>query len=134
MGITAIFKALTGGLTKDVGAILDDVITSKEERMDAERKITESIMNNSQAMEQQLTDRHANDMKSDNPLAKSVRPFTLLFILGFTTMLAFTDGNIADVQIKDHYISVIESWGSLVFMFYFGSRGAEKIFKTINQK
>lgn len=134
MGIKAIFQALTGGLMKDVGGILDDLTTSKEERMEAERKLTEAIMRHTQDSEQQLTDRHANDMKSDSWIAKAIRPATMVTIVVSTITMAITDGNIGGVTIKDHYITLLEAWGSLTFMFYFGSRGAEKIFKTINKK
>lgn len=134
MGIKAIIDLLGGGLVKQVGSILDDVITSKEERVEVETKLTEAINKSLQESEQQLTDRHANDMKSDNWLAKSVRPATLVFIIAFTAMMAITDGNIGDITIKSNYVSVIEGWGSLVFAFYFGSRGVEKVFTTINKK
>lgn len=133
IGIKSILKALGGNIIKDVGGILDDVITSKEERMDAELRLTEAVMKSTLDGEQQLTDRHANDMKSDNWLAKSIRPLTLAVIVIFTLSIAYIDGNVGEITIKDHYVSLMENWGESVFIFYFGSRGVEKVLNTINQ-
>ena len=133
MGIKAILQALSGGLIKQVGKILDDTITSKEERLEAEHKLSETIFNQTLQYESELTNRHSADMKSDNWFSKSIRPVTLAFTVLLITALAFTDGNITGFKIKEHYITVIEGWGSLAFMFYFGSRGVEKVFNIIRK-
>ena len=133
MGIREILQALSGGLIKQVGKILDDTTLSKEERMVAENKLSETIFNQTLQYETELTNRHDADMKSDNWLSKSIRPLTLAFTVVLITALAFTDGNIKEFEIKEHYITVIEGWGSLAFMFYFGSRGVEKVFDIIRK-
>ena len=82
MGIlTEIFSSGAEGLVKGVGDVLDDLTTSKEERLAAEQKIKELISNYEVEMEKTVTDRWKSDMDSDSWLAKNVRPMVLIFLL-----------------------------------------------------
>jgi hypothetical protein len=130
--LKTIFSALTGGLVKEVGQILDDTITSKEERLTAQQKLTETLSKLVDDSQQTLTDRHSADMKSDNWLSKSIRPFTLTFTIMMIAFLSFTDGNFGEFTVKPTYIEVLEGWGSLAFAFYFGSKAVERTFSIIN--
>ena len=82
-------------------------------------------------MEQFASDRHEKDMVSDNWLSKSVRPmlvisFVVLFII-FSLMSA--NGIMIDATLID----ILKSWGTMGIMFYFTSRGAEKVVKAAAQ-
>lgn len=78
---------------------------------------------------EQITER----LKSDNEhlVTRLVRPISygLMFILFMACI--FLDGNVGDFQIDKAYIPVINSLFGTMTIFYFGSRGIEKVFKTI---
>jgi hypothetical protein len=131
--IKTIFQALTGGLVKQVGDILDETITSKEERLTAQQKLTDTLTQFATDQESNLTERHKNDMTSDSWLSKSIRPLTLAFTIIAITVMSFTDGNIGDFKVKPNYIEVLQGWGALAFTFYFGSKAVERTFKIVNQ-
>ena len=81
---------------------------------------------------QELTER----LKSDNEhnITRLVRPITygLMFILFISIVIL--DGNIGEFVIKTSYIPVIESLFTTMTVFYFGSRGLEKMMKTFKSK
>ena len=61
-------KLLSGGaadLVKNVGGVIDSLHTSKEEKLEAERKIKELIANYEVEMEKNITARWEADLKSD---------------------------------------------------------------------
>ena len=75
---------LSGGaaeLVKGVGGVIDNLHTSKEEKLEAERKIKEIIANHEIEMEKTITDRWKSDMASDSWMSKNVRPLVLIFLL-----------------------------------------------------
>ena len=66
---------LSGGaadLVKGVGGVIDNLHTSKEEKLEAERKIKELIANYEVEMEKNITARWEADLKSDSWLSKNV--------------------------------------------------------------
>jgi hypothetical protein len=77
------------------------------------------------AEQQNLTDRHAADMRSDSWLSKNIRPMTLIFILAgyftFAMMSAFGKDT------NESYVQLLGQWGMLIMSFYFGGRTLEKI-------
>ena len=72
--LTNLFSGGAAELVKGVGGVLDNLTTSKEEKLEAERKIQELIANHEAKMEQNITDRWSADMNSDSWLSKNVRP------------------------------------------------------------
>ena len=79
--LTNLFSGGAAELVKGVGGVLDNLTTSKEEKLEAERKIQELIANHEAKMEQNITDRWSVDMKSDSWLSKNVRPLVLIFLV-----------------------------------------------------
>ena len=66
-------KIFSGGaaeLVKGVGSVIDDLHTSKEEKLEAERKVKEMIMGYEAEMQKQVTERWKVDMASDSWLSK----------------------------------------------------------------
>lgn len=72
-------------------------------------------------------------LDNEHPITRLVRPvsYGLMFVM-FLSMVMF-DGNIGTFVIKDIYIPVIESLFGTMTIFYFGSRGAEKIAKLLKK-
>ena len=86
-----IFSSGATELIKGVGEVLDDLTTSKEEKLAAELKVKELIANYETEMEKNITARWDVDMKSDSWLAKNVRPLVLLFLVVCTVIMIFID-------------------------------------------
>jgi len=127
---------LGGGLLKGATGLIDELITSKEEKGQLNLKMQELL--NKVALqaqqlalesERELSRRHENDMNSDSWLSKNIRPLTLIVIIVLYSVFAITDGNIGGedgFNISDAYVSLLGQWGMLIMSFYFGGRTVEK--------
>ena len=67
---------------------------------------------------------------SEYTITRLVRPVTYILFSVVFFSLVFFDGNIGDFKVNEAYISVIETLFSIMTVFYFSSRGIEKIAKT----
>ena len=79
--ISKIFSSGATELVKGVGGVIDNLHTSKEEKLAAEQKIKELIASYEIEMEKNITDRWKADMNSDSWLSKNVRPLVLIFLV-----------------------------------------------------
>ena len=68
--LTKIFSSGATELVKGVGGIIDNLHTSKDEKLAAELKIKELIANYETNMEKEISSRWQADMKSDSWLSK----------------------------------------------------------------
>ena len=64
--LSKIFSSGASELVKSVGGVLDNLTTSKEEKLEAERKVKDLIANYEIEMEKNITDRWKMDMASDS--------------------------------------------------------------------
>jgi len=80
-------------------------------------------------MEESITARWTADMSSDEPIAKRVRPYSLVYLLVVVSLLSFTDGNLGAFAVKEVYIELFQALLLLVFGAYFGGRSLEKIMR-----
>jgi hypothetical protein len=73
-------------------------------------------------------------MDNEHTITRLVRPvsYGAMFILFLSCV--FFDGNIGDFTIDKVYIPVIQSLFGTMTIFYFGSRGIEKVVKIIKSK
>ena len=125
-------KLLSGGaadLVKNVGGVIDDLHTSNEEKLEAERKIKELIANYEVEMEKNITARWEADLKSDSWLSKNVRPMTLIFLIVCTMLLIFIDAGAINFNVKDSYVDLLQLVLITVIGAYFGGRSLEKVKK-----
>ena len=121
-----IFKALTGGLLRDIGKVIDNLHTSDEERLEAKRKLQELLEQADKEAQDQVTSRWKYDMQSDSFLSKNIRPLVLVFLTVMFTLFAFTDGNLGEFKIQEEYIPVFQSLLITVYGAYFVGRTWEK--------
>ena len=119
--------SLFSGLKLDITKTLDDVITNKEERAEAERKIYETVGSMAMQSEQHLTDRHNADMNSDSWLSKNIRPLMLITIVLTYVVFSVLDDNIGSFNIRNEYVELLSDWGKSIMAFYFGGRTLEKV-------
>jgi len=86
-----IFSSGATELVKGVGGVLDNLITSKEEKLEAERKVKELVSSYEIEMEKNITERWKMDMQSDSWLSKNIRPLVLVFLVVSTVLMIFID-------------------------------------------
>jgi tRNA U38,U39,U40 pseudouridine synthase TruA len=121
-----IIQAITGGLMKDVGKVIDNLHTSDEERLEAKRKLQELFDQADKEAQDQVTERWKLDMQSDSFLSKNIRPLVLVFLTVMFTLFAFTDGNIGRFEVQKEYIPIFQSLLITVYGAYFVGRTWEK--------
>ena len=125
-------KLLSGGaadLVKNVGGVIDNLHTSKEEKLEAERKIKELVANYEVEMEKNITARWEADLKSDSWLSKNVRPLTLIFLIVCTMLLIFIDAGALEFEVKSSWVDLLQLVLITVIGAYFGGRSFEKVKK-----
>ena len=127
--LTKIFSGGAGELVKSVGGVLDNLTTSKEEKLEAARKVKELIANYEIEMEKNITSRWEADLKSDSWLSKNVRPLTLIFLIVCTMLLIFIDAGAINFNVKDSYVDLLQLVLITVIGAYFGGRSFEKVKK-----
>ena len=123
---------LSGGaadLVKGVGGVIDNLHTSEEERLEAERKIKEIIANYEVEMEKNITSRWEADLKSDSWLSKNVRPLVLVFLIVCTMLLIFIDAGALNFEVKSTWVDLLQLVLITVIGAYLGGRSLEKVKK-----
>ena len=125
-------KIFSGGaaeLVKGIGGVVDNLHTSAEEKLEAERKIKELVANYEIEMEKNITARWEADLKSDSWLSKNVRPMVLIFLIVCTMLLIFIDAGAIKFNVKDSYVDLLQLVLITVIGAYFGGRSLEKVKK-----
>tara|TARA_R110001632_G_scaffold149645_2_gene267072 strand:+ start:159 stop:551 length:393 start_codon:yes stop_codon:yes gene_type:complete len=125
-------KLLSGGaakLVESIGGVVDNLHTSKEEKLAAELKIKELIASYEVQMEKEISSRWDADMKSDSWLAKNVRPLTLIFLVVSTVLLIFIDAGVINFVVEAKWTDLLQLVLITVIGAYFGGRSIEKVKK-----
>ena len=125
-------KLFSGGaaeLVKGVGGVIDNLHTSKEEKLEAERKIKQLLANHEAEMEKNITSRWEADLKSDSWLSKNVRPLVLIFLIVCTMLLIFIDAGALNFEVKSSWVDLLQLVLITVIGAYFGGRSLEKVKK-----
>jgi len=124
--IGKIFSGGAADLVKNVGGVLDNLTTSKEEKLEAERKIQELISDYETKMEANITDRWKADMNSDSWLSKNVRPMILIFLVVSTVLMIFIDAGTIQFVVEEKWTDLLQLVLITVIGAYFGGRSFEK--------
>ena len=122
-------KLFSGGASKlvdSVGGVLDDIITTKDEKLEAKRKLKEVILSHEAEMERNITDRWQADMNSDSWLSKNVRPMVLIFLVVSTVLMIFIDAGAINFTIEEKWTDLLQLVLITVIGAYFGGRSLEK--------
>ena len=127
--MSIINKLLSGGASKlvdSVGSVLDNVITTDEEKLEAKRKLKELILSHEAEMQRNVTDRWKADMNSDSWLSKNVRPLVLIFLVVSTVLMIFIDAGTIDFVVEAKWTDLLQLVLITVIGAYFGGRSLEK--------
>ena len=125
-------KLFSGGASKlveSVGGGLDNVITTKDEKLEAKRKLKELILSHEAEMQRNVTDRWQSDMKSDSWLSKNVRPMVLVFLIVSTVLMIFLDAGTIAFEVEEKWTDLLQLVLITVIGAYFGGRSIEKVKK-----
>jgi hypothetical protein len=130
-------NGLSGGLVNSIGDTVKKFVTTDKDRLEAqeavEKQVAEfslSVIDRLQVAEVQLTDRQKIDMASDSWLSKNIRPLVLAFLTVATVLLAYLTVFILSpekISLLSPWIDTLKDLLQTAFVFYFGSRGLEKI-------
>ena len=126
-------KLFSGGASKlveSVGGVLDNVITTDEEKLEAKRKLKELILSHEAQMQQNVTDRWKADMNSDSWLSKNVRPLVLIFLVVSTVLMIFIDAGTIKFTVEEKWTDLLQLVLITVIGAYFGGRSLEKTKKA----
>jgi hypothetical protein len=125
-----ILGMLSGGGAKDliegVGGVIDNLHTSKEEKLEAAQKVKELVSNYEVQMEKEISSRWNADMKSDSWLSKNVRPLVLIFLVIATVLLIFIDAGAINFTVEAKWTDLLQLVLITVIGAYFGGRSLEK--------
>ena len=127
--LTSIFSSGATELVKGVGGIIDNLHTSKEEKLAAEQKIKELVSSYEIEMEKNITARWTMDMKSDSWLSKNIRPLVLVFLVVSTVLMIFIDAGTINFVVEDKWTDLLQLVLITVIGAYFGGRSLEKVKK-----
>jgi len=119
--------------------VLDKVIPDPEQKAKAQAALMEMQQKGELAViqadiqeQEELTKRHVADMASDSWLSKNIRPMALIAV--FAAYFLFAMMSAYGHNANEVYVTLLGQWGMLIFSFYFGSRGAEKIAEIWSKK
>jgi hypothetical protein len=124
--LTKLFSGGAADLVKGIGGVVDNLHTSKEEKLAAEQKIKELISDYETKMEANITDRWKSDMNSDSWLSKNVRPMVLIFLVVCTVLMIFIDAGSIKFVVEPKWTDLLQLVLITVIGAYFGGRSFEK--------
>jgi hypothetical protein len=121
-----VFGGGAGKLVESVGGVLDNLTTTKDEKLEAKRKLKELILSHEAELQRNVTDRWKADMNSDSWLSKNVRPMTLIFLVVSTVLMIFIDAGTIQFTVEEKWTDLLQLVLITVIGAYFGGRSLEK--------
>ena len=121
--LTNLFSKLLGDSSK----IIDEVVTSQEERLTLKNEFEKIVNENRTVIEQEVTKRWQSDMNSDSWLSKNIRPMVLAFLVISSVLIVFIDSGAIAFEVKESWVDLLQIVLITVIGAYFGSRGLEKV-------
>jgi hypothetical protein len=125
----AILGNILGNLLGKADTIIDECITSKEERMQLKNELQKIIQEQEALIEQEVTKRWESDNHQESWLPRNIRPLVLAWLVLSTTLLIFIDAGVIDFIVEDKWVDLLQIVLITCIGAYFGSRGLEKINK-----
>ena len=129
-----IFGNVFNNLLDNAEGIIDECITTKEEKIKLKNEIQKALLDAESKAQEQVTRRWEADMKSDSWLSKNIRPMTLIFLTVSTVLIIFMDAGLLKFEVKDSYVDLLQLVLITVIGAYFGGRSLEKVKNTSNKK
>ena len=131
--LTNLFSGGAADLVKNVGGVLDNLTTTKEEKLEAKNKLEQLILNHEAEIQKNVTNRWQADMNSDSWLSKNVRPLVLIFLVISTVLMIFIDAGTISFTVEEKWPDLLQLVLITVIGAYFGGRSYEKGTKVKNK-
>ena len=122
----SIFSGGAKDLVEGVGGVIDNLHTSEEEKLDADRKLKELVSSYQSTLEKEISSRWNADMNSDSWLSKNVRPLVLVFLVVATVLMIFIDAGTINFIVEAKWTDLLQLVLITVIGAYFGGRSLEK--------
>ena len=117
---------LFGNLNLDVNKIVDNLVTTKEEKQELRNTLQQILSEAESNAQEQVTRRWEADAKA-GWLPANIRPITLAFLTMVFVLISFSDGNFGQFKINPIYVPVYQTLLMVVYSAYFAGRSIEKI-------
>ncbi len=117
-----------------VYGVVKNLITTDKDMSPADKETAMKLLEMDLAEMQSVSERWEYDMKSDSWLSKNTRPLTLIYLTLCMTLYIVLDSLQIVFDMKDAWIDLLQTLLVTVYVAYFGSRGAEKVFINRDKK
>ena len=116
-----------------VYGIVKNIISSDTNIEPKDKEMAMKLLELDMAEMENVSKRWEYDMKSDSWLSKNTRPLTLIYLTVCMTLFIVFDSLDLLFDMKNVWIELLKTLLVTVYVAYFGSRGAEKVFITKNK-
>jgi hypothetical protein len=117
-----------------VYGVVKNLITTDKQMSPADKETAMKLLDMDMAEMQSVSERWQYDMKSDSWLSKNTRPLTLIYLTVCMTLYIVLDSMQMVFDMKEAWIDLLQTLLVTVYVAYFGSRGAEKVFINKDKK
>ena len=121
-----ILRKLFGNISLDVNNLVDNVITTDEERKTLKIKLKQVLAQAEGSAQEQVTRRWEADAKA-GWLPANIRPMTLIFLTFVFVVISVFDGNIGGFSLSPAYLPIYQTLLICCYSAYFAGRSIEKI-------
>tara|TARA_R100001460_G_scaffold17166_3_gene37189 strand:+ start:241 stop:627 length:387 start_codon:yes stop_codon:yes gene_type:complete len=121
--LTTLFSKLLGNADK----IIDEVVTSQEEKLTLKNELTKIINEGEKSAQEQVTRRWEADASSGHWLSANIRPLTLIFLTVMFVIMSLFDGNVGGFTIDVAYKPIYQTLLITCYGAYFAGRSIEKV-------
>ena len=119
-----------GSVLPDQGGfgIVKNIITSDNSIEPQDKETALKLLEQDIQEMKDVSARWQADMKSDSWLSKNTRPLTLVYLTLASTTLIIIDSFHTLFSVETAWVDLLKTLLVTVYVAYFGSRGAEKVF------
>ena len=126
--INKLLGGLFTTLTKQASKIIDETVTTKEEKWKLKNELHKILIESEKYAQQEVTKRWEADSKA-GWLPANIRPLTLIFLTVMFVIMSMFDGNVGNFTIDEAYKPIYQTLLITVYGAYFAGRSIEKVKK-----
>ncbi len=116
-----------------VYGVVKNLISQDTDITPKDKELALKLIDQDIAEMESVSDRWQYDMQSDSWLSKNTRPLTLIYLTVCMTLFIVCDSIHILFDMNEAWINLLQTLLVTVYVAYFGSRGAEKVFITQNK-
>ena len=117
-----------------VYGVVKNLISQDDEIAPKDKELALKLIDQDIAEMNSVSERWRYDMQSDSWLSKNTRPLTLIYLTVCMTLFIVFDSIDLLFEMNAAWIDLLQTLLVTVYVAYFGSRGAEKVFINKNKQ